>query len=424
MKLLVLFAAQVSAGVGVEAQLDLAYVRSTDTHLGYAVAAYGDWDRDGRDDFLVSAPRPWNEERGAPGRSRVLLISGRDASLLMAVRVDGWWNTTQIGALGDLDGDGWREILVAGPRTPTYVVSGRTGALLRTIGEAAEAPSSAATVKVLGDVDRDGVEDIGRRVEARLHVMSSRTGASIGAALTVGAAEFAGAPDLDGDGVDDLVLMDTAPPGHDPRSTARATGRLKLVSLSEGKLLREIVLEHERNSQHVQLAVDWRGGRALVGIARDMASSSGVGDVWLVSLRELESPRALTGHVNSPTFGYSVAFGGDVDCDGVADPLVASVTFFLAEKTWGGAWVFSGVNGANVRQHEPGVAAWGDPYSAVAFVGDVDGDRVEDYACAAVPQTDPTAAYGSQVDVFSGASGKLLFRLPHAWDKLDGPTKR
>jgi hypothetical protein len=424
MSLLALLAIQVSAAVGPEARVDRAYVRSTDTHLGYALAAYGDWDTDGHDDFLVSAPRPWNEEHGSKGRSRVLLVSGRDASVLVAVRVEGWWNTTQIGALGDLDGDGAREIVVSGASTPVYLVSGRTGALLRTIGESAEAPSSAAVVKVLGDVDGDGVGDIGRRVEGRLHVLSSRTGASIGASLPLGAAEFAGAPDLDGDGVDDLVWMDTAPPDHDPRSSARAPGRLKVVSLRETKLLREIVLEHECNAQRVQLAVDWRSGRALVGVAKNMASSRGKGDVWLASLRTADLPRALEGHVQSPTFGYSVDFGGDVDRDGIADPIVASVTHFLAENVWGGAWVFSGANGAILRQHKPEAAVWGDPYSAVAFLGDLDGDRVADYACAAVPQADPTSAYGSQVDIFSGASGKRLFKLPDAWDKLDAPTKR
>jgi hypothetical protein len=31
---------------------------------------------------------------------------------------------------------------------------------------------------------------------------------------------------------------------------------------------------------------------------------------------------------------------------------------------------------------------------------------------------------GSFVDVFSGAKGEKLFRLPDAWDKLDAPTKR
>jgi hypothetical protein len=423
MSLLALLAFQVSAAVGPDARVDLAYVRSTDTHLGYALAAYGDWDKDGHDDFLVSAPRPWNKENGAEGRSRVLLISGRDASVLVAVRVDGWWNTTQIGALGDLDGDGAREIVVSGASTPTYVVSGRTGALLRTIGEPAKAPSSAATVRVLGDVDGDGVEDIGRRVEGRLHVVSSRTGAPIGASLPLGAAEFAGAPDLDDDGVDDLVWMDTAPPDHHPRSSARAPGRLKVVSLREGKLLREIALEHERNAQRVQLAVDPRSGRALIGFAKNMASSPGKGDVWLASLRTAEPARALEGHVQSPTFGYSLAFGGDVDRDGFADPLVASVTSCFNEDVWGGAWVFSGSNRSVLRRHTEG-SMDGDPYFAVAFVGDVDGDRVADYACAAVPHTDPTAMIGSFVDVFSGASGKRLFRLPDAWDKLDAPTKR
>lgn len=434
MSLLALLAIQVLAAAGPDARLDRAYVQSTDTHLGYALAAYGDWDMDGHDDFLVSAPRPWNEEHGSKGRSRVLLVSGRDASVLVAVRVDGWWNTTQIGALGDLDGDGAREILVAGPQTPAYLVSGRTGALLRTIGEAAKAPSSAATVKVLGDVDGDGVEDIGRRVEARLHVFSSRTGAPIGASLPLGASEFAGAPDLDDDGVDDLVWMETAPPDHDPRSSARAPGRLKVVSLREGKLLREIALEHECNAQRVQLAVDWRSGRALIGFAKNMASSPGKGDVWLASLRTAEPPRALVGHVESPTFGYSLAFGGDVDRDGVADPLVASVASCFDEDVCGGAWVFSGASGSVVRKHtearndgewyDDGPTFVGDPYFAVAFVGDLDGDRIADYACAAVPHTDPTATIGSFVDVFSGASGKQLFRLPDAWDKLDAPTKR
>lgn len=405
---------QVTSALAPHTQADLDYVLREDTHLGYAVAPYGDWDKDGRDDFLVSAPRPWSEDFDGMERSRVLLVSGRDASLLMVVRVEGWWSAARAEALDDLDGDGAREILIVGQGPTALVIAGRTGAVLRNLGGQGESGRGLAAARPLRDIDGDCVGDIGVLERDRLHLLSGRSGAELGKPLQLDSADFLGTPDLDGDGVGDLIYVECARRGTTD-GPQRMEVTLRVVSLRERKLLRESVLELEPEEAlpRAELAVDPSGAFAVIGIPRSISSQL-QGRAWLVPLRTAGEARALTFEKQGPTFGYSVAIGGDVDRDGTADVLVSSVTTCFDERVWGGACLFSGASGKLLRSHT-GDAMYGDPFSALAWVGDVDGDGTADYACAAVP-LEGTALIGSFVEVHSGATGALLIELPGAWE--------
>lgn len=63
---------------------DVELAAEDDLFFGRDIAAYGDWDSDGRDDYLVTAPRMWDDARYGPTCSRVFLVSGRDASAPLA----------------------------------------------------------------------------------------------------------------------------------------------------------------------------------------------------------------------------------------------------------------------------------------------------------------------------------------------------
>lgn len=192
-----------SAGVGV-------------TTWGGHVGNAGDLDRDGCGDLFVRAT--------GTGSARIALFSGATGALLGAHDgSDGFGRGAA--SVMDQDGDGVREVVISDAdyletnptvRGRALVVSGRTGATLRTLRGDEASYNFAATVADAGDIDRDGVGDIALSVgngtnHSHVRVVSGASGAllwrvderspddELGAALARGG-------DVDGDGFEDLVL--------------------------------------------------------------------------------------------------------------------------------------------------------------------------------------------------------------------------
>jgi hypothetical protein len=106
-------------------------------------------------------------------------------------------------------------------------------------------------------------------------------------------------------------------------------------------------------------------------------------------------------------FGYAVATVGDVDGDGIDDWLVGAPQGGRDAKDAGGAYLFSGRDGSLLRQiggDEPGFGV------CVAGVGDWDGDGAADYAIGVPPELRNRTAIG-EVRVYSGKNGALLHRF-------------
>jgi len=164
--------------------------------FGWYVAALGDLDGDGQGDLAVGAQLDRDDSGVSVGGAYVL--SAATGRQLFA-----WKGTDDLGGfgevvagLGDLDGDGKGEIVVAAPRTndvsrtlpgEVRIYSGATGAELRRMSGSQPGELFGRMVANVGDVDGDGMDDLAigapwyRRGNdakvGRFELRSGRTGA-------------------------------------------------------------------------------------------------------------------------------------------------------------------------------------------------------------------------------------------------------
>jgi hypothetical protein len=222
--------------------------------FGYDVNDAGDVNGDGWPDLVVGAPLV---SVTAPFAGRAFAISGRDGSTLWFR--DGLSEDASLGTgvsgVGDLDGDGLAELAIGaagevnGNRESgnAYVLSGRDGAILRTLKPAATACNFGAFyVHASGDLDHDGVPDIyvadycDNRLgpnTGRGYVFSGASGVKVRVfnGENAGAGLGAGRPvkDLDGDGAPEYIIS-----AYTSSAGAPDGGKTYLFSGKTGKILR------------------------------------------------------------------------------------------------------------------------------------------------------------------------------------------
>lgn len=200
--------------------------------LGAGVGGVGDVDGDKVPDFAVGVPA------GAGQGGTVFVFSGASAGLLLTLNeptLDLWTYGRTITSPGDVDGDGASDIAVGDTHFSGYtgsvmVYSGASGAKLYTLvgegclgdGTGGDDPAFGTETVAIGDLDNDGVGDlaVGGVNEAR--VFSGASGALLRVfhepefAAGFGSAGVNAVPDLDGDGLRELVVGWMWAPG-DPK---------------------------------------------------------------------------------------------------------------------------------------------------------------------------------------------------------------
>ncbi|MCC6408009.1 MAG: hypothetical protein IT453_12675 [Planctomycetes bacterium] len=190
--------------------------------LGAGVGGVGDVDGDAVPDFAVGVPA------GVGQGGTVFVFSGASATLLLTIQEPSlslWTYGRTITSPGDVDGDGASDIAIGDSHTEGYsgsvlVYSGANGGLLyRAFGDGCLGngtggfdPAFGTELSAVGDIDLDGVGDLGVGGTNEARVFSGASGALLRVfhepqyAAAFGSAGICALPDLDGDGVRELVV--------------------------------------------------------------------------------------------------------------------------------------------------------------------------------------------------------------------------
>jgi hypothetical protein len=345
-----------------------------------------------------------------------------------------------ISTSGDLDGDGWPDIVIGAPgsaATGDYVEVRRGSDLTEYPWSPIHAPIDGVlfgwSVAIVGDYDGDGLDDIavgapgdntqGTDAGAVLIFRGvDGTGWTGGGPVVPQAKEYAGwalarVADIDGDGKDDVAI---GCPGYDSGG-AVDVGRVTFRGTDQfvsGPVTAELVGTQAGENYGDALAgggdVNKDGVPDLVIGAPGWDGPGGVdhGRVEVRTGGAIQAPPPLwfshEGTVASGTLGLSVAFAGDADHDGYDDVVAGAPN---ADGGDGRALVWSGRTSQVIydRRGEDGERLGG----AVAGGEDVDSDVYEDWA-AGRPYADFPVAFGTGKDAggFSVFCGKNHWCVP------------
>ena len=404
---------------------------------GYSVAGGTDFNADGWPDVFVGAPGWASDELVINAGFAGLFygpISGSfaitDADVSVRGEVGGGWGDfvgRAVGFPGDVDGDGAQDLLLSsgdasglefgaahlfyGPITGALLISEADAKLTGEppLGELGEAMAGA------GDVNGDGCADLilgddhlyssaERGVSYLVYGPVSGAGSLAEADATIeGASDgdhagcaVASAGDVDGDGLDDLLVGAYL---HDDASGAGVHHGMACLFL--GPVSGELTLDDADASLVGEGPGDWAG--VAVASASDL-DGDGLADI-LIGASQEEAPvvaaygtayavlQLPSGEVNLSTAeisfvgaelgdqaGSAVASAGDVDGDGALDLLIGAPWVRQIGEVTGAAYIVLAPEPGTHDLADPDIRLLGDADngndagSAVAGAGDMDGD--------------------------------------------------
>jgi hypothetical protein len=333
------------------------------------IAALGDFDGDGRDDFSLS------HALTSASRDNLVVVSGRDGTKLA-----GFGDSAT--AIGDLDGDGQWEVVHAAAVYNAAPVSVRStaGVELFEIPVPTGSRSFGVTVRILGDWDGDGIRDLGIGApfehnpasEGLVYVHSGADGAFLHVLepevpYSGFGSDLDPIADVNGDGTDDVVVGQQ--------------GYVHLYAGGSGDFLRTLGDPDPRG--YFGWTLDVAGdadGDGIEDVAANAYMPTLAGTyVSLCSGRTGEVLHTFRGPLGT-SFGWDVAGVGDVDGDARADVAIGVPHSARAGETRPGeVLVFSGADGRLLLAAagtEPGDGfGW-----TVGRVGDANGDGTPDFA--------------------------------------------
>ncbi len=286
------------------------------------------------------------------------------------------------GSAGDMDGDGTNDVLVSGSGYPT-VHSGYGGALLLQLFSGFPAVPAMA----IGDVTGDVVPDLLTGASLAFPVLQAYSGASGAVLYQVGAfptLDLAAVGDLDGDTVPDFCFLAALSGGAPPQVCARSGangGPLWNTSVSDSLL-------------------------CIASLGADV-TGDGVPEIVVGGATPVPNPvpfvRLLSGASGAliwgvPFAGESIAALGDMNGN-----LVPDVAALRSGNPLGSITILDGQDGTLIRSFPTAMGR------KVASAGDIDGDGAGDLLLGNSDARDQVGTSTGAVQVYSGATGALLW---------------
>lgn len=283
--------------------------------------------------------------------------------------------------LGDLDGDGWADLVAGAPRdSPSGVfAAGRVSAVssatddpLWTLEGSVIDEHLGSALAVVGDINGDGAEDLvvgapgALSGAGRISLVDGRTGGVLatreGAAGERLGARLARLGDRDLDGLPEILAG--------MPSAAGGAGRALILSLPDLEVRDTLDgAPGDELGWALADAGDLDGdGRADAAVGAPGMSAGRV-LLWMAD----SSLTVLDGAAPGERFGAALASGADADFDGFPDLLVAAPAADTGSLVRAGRveWI----SGRDLsRRILPGDEAGAEMGTALAFVGDLDGD--------------------------------------------------
>ena len=353
--------------------------------FGKSVSGAGDVDADGYPDFIVGAPgTPVN---GITQAGVAFLYSGKTMELLKPIY--GRYAFQAMGSImaaaGDVNADGHADVIFGAPNLSvngitssgsTFIYSGKDGSIIWTLNGDSTGLKLGRDVSTAGDVNADGYDDVilGSRSKYA-YVYSGATGTllyRVTGEFRHQAANVAGGGDVNGDGYDDIAIADSNGLSD---SSETPDGVAYVFSGLDGSQLYRF---DDRNSsdEYFGESIDFVGDANADGYADIIIGANGDQDGFGGGLIQIRSGKTgailkrITGEDKHQSFGVSVSAAGDWDGDGHDDFAVGSSYYWSNYP--GIVELFSGRTGSKLsRLNPPG--DYGLGYS-MDFLGDINGD--------------------------------------------------
>jgi len=393
--------------------------------LGRSVAGNGDIDGDGFDDLFVGAPKGGSNGQ-ISGSAQVFAIAPFDQ--FGENGFDGDFDLDEFGhtvaGAGDVNNDGVPDVILGAIGGPlggyARIFSGADNSVIRTLTGLAAGEEFSHGLDGLGDLDGDGFgevvvgsghDSIFATLAGRATVFSGVDGSVMFqwlGSISFGhfGASVSTAGDVNNDGTPDIIVGELG--GNADRS-----GNAKVYSGVDGALLYTFsgVGPDDFLGFAVSEAGDVNGDGfddVIVGASESrQAGLVGAGYARVYSGKDGSTLFTFFGDGVDDKFGAAVGGGGDVNADGIPDLIVGAPTDDNNGMDSGMARVFSGADGSVLYSIDGfgGGFEFGD---STQFAGDVDGDGFDDFIVGA-PFADVGAVLAAgQAYVFSGVDGSVL----------------